>query len=210
MKIESIAIHEVKLDLKHFFETSFARVTYEHFLLLEVTVDGVTGWSECVAGEAPAYSYETVTTALHAIEDFIAPHVFSREFGHPDDIVPSLAHVRGHNMAKAAVEMGAWEAYARINNVSLSKALGGTRTEIASGVSIGIQDSVEQLLDKIAQGALRRLPPHQDEDQARVGHRRRPPRARALPRHAHSWSMRTVLTRSTTSRCSSRWTSSIS
>lgn len=151
MKIESIGIHEVQLDLKHFFETSFARVTYEHFLLLEVRVDGVTGWSECVAGEAPAYSSETVKTALHAIEDFIAPLVFAREYGHPDEILPSLQPVRGHNMAKAAVEMGAWESYARTRGESLSKALGGTRPQIESGVSIGIQDTVEQLLDKIEQ-----------------------------------------------------------
>jgi O-succinylbenzoate synthase len=152
MQIESIVVHEVKLDLKHFFETSFARVTYEHFLLLEVTVDGVTGWSECVAGEAPAYSYETVKTALHAIEDFIAPRVFAaRDYEHPDDVLPSLAPIRGHNMAKAAVEMGVWEAFARARGESLAKALGGTRTEIASGVSIGIQDSVDQLLDKIGQ-----------------------------------------------------------
>lgn len=149
MKIESIGIHEVQLDLKHFFETSFARVTYEHFLLLEVTVDGVAGWSECVAGEAPAYSSETVKTALHAIEDFIAPYVFSREYDHPDEVLPSLRHVRGHNMAKAAVEMGVWESHARARGESLSKALGGTRTEIESGVSIGIQDSVDQLLEKI-------------------------------------------------------------
>lgn len=151
MKIESIGIHEVQLDLKHFFETSFARVTYEHFLLLEVRVDGVTGWSECVAGEAPAYSSETVKTALHAIEDFIAPTVFAREYDHPDEILPSLRHIRGHNMAKAAVEMGVWESYARARGESLSKALGGTRTQIESGVSIGIQDTVEQLLVKIDQ-----------------------------------------------------------
>lgn len=149
MKIESIGIHEVKLDLKHFFETSFARVTYEHFLLLEVTVDGVTGWSECVAGDTPAYSSETVKTALHAIEDFIAPHVFGRNYDHPDAILPSLHHIRGHDMAKAAVEMGVWESYARQRGESLSTALGGTRKEIASGVSIGIQDSVAQLLEKI-------------------------------------------------------------
>jgi len=149
MQIESIAIHEVELDLKHFFETSFSRITSDHFLLLQVTVDGVTGWSECVAGEAPSYSSETVKTALHAIEDFIAPHVFAQEYGHPDDVLPSLTHVRGHNMAKAAVEMGVWDAYARSRGESLSQALGGTRTEIASGVSIGIQDKVSDLLDKI-------------------------------------------------------------
>ena len=149
MKIESIGIHEVKLDLKDFFETSFARVTYEHFLLLQVTVDEVTGWSECVASESPSYSSETVKTALHVLEDFIAPIVFGRDYAHPDEVLPSLHVIRGHNMAKAAVEMGFWEAYARTRGESLSKALGGTRTEIASGVSIGIQDSVDQLLTKI-------------------------------------------------------------
>jgi O-succinylbenzoate synthase len=149
MKIESIGIHEVKLDLKHFFETSFARVTYEHFLLLEINVAGVPGWSECGAGDTPSYSSETVKTALHAIEDFIAPHVFGREYDHPDDVARSLHHIRGHNMAKAAVEMGVWESYARARGESLSKSLGGTQREIASGVSIGIQDTVPELLKQI-------------------------------------------------------------
>lgn len=149
MRIESIQIHELELELKYFFETSFARVNKQHFLILEVTVDGVTGVSECVADETPSYSYETVKTALHAIEDFIAPAAFGPEYDHPDDVLPSLRHIRGHNMAKAAVEMGVWEAYARRLGRPLSRALGGTRTEIASGVSIGIQESVEELFEKI-------------------------------------------------------------
>jgi o-succinylbenzoate synthase len=149
MKIESIDILEVKLDLKNFFETSFSRVTYQRFLLLQVQVDGVVGFSECVADETPSYSYETVKTALSTIEDFVAPAVFANDYRHPDDVFPSLRHIRGHNMAKAAVEMGVWEAYARMRNEPLSKVLGGTRSEIASGVSIGIQDSVEELLSKI-------------------------------------------------------------
>ena len=151
MKIESIEILEVKLDLKHFFETSFSRVTYQRFLLLRVQVDGVVGISECVADEGPSYSYETVKTALHVLEDFVAPLAFRTECGHPDEFLPSMRSIRGHNMAKAAVEMGLWEAYARMRGESLSKALGGTRREIASGVSIGIQDSVDQLLAKIEQ-----------------------------------------------------------
>ena len=149
MHISSITIHEIQLDLRQFFETSFARVTCEHFLLLEVNVEGVTGWSECVASEAPSYSSETVKTSLHIIEDFIAPHLFNRDFQHPDEILPLLHHIRGHNMAKAAVEMGCWDAFSRIQGEPLSKTLGGTRAEIVSGVSIGIQDSVEQLLEKI-------------------------------------------------------------
>jgi O-succinylbenzoate synthase len=149
MKIESIEILEVKLDLKQFFETSFSRVTYQRFLLLRVQVDGVVGISECVADEEPSYSYETVKTALHALEDFVAPVAFRMEYSHPDEFLPSMVHIRGHNMAKAALEMGLWEAYARMRGESLSKALGGTRREIASGVSIGIQDRVEDLLAKI-------------------------------------------------------------
>ena len=76
-------------------------------------VDGVVGFSECVADEEPSYSAETVKTVQHALEDFIAPIVFRSEYSHPDDFLPTLRHVRGHNMAKAAVEMGLWEAYAR-------------------------------------------------------------------------------------------------
>jgi O-succinylbenzoate synthase len=152
MKIQSIEILEVKLDLKHFFETSFSRVTYQRFLLLRVEVKGgMVGISECVADELPSYSYETVKTAQHALEDFIAPIAFQTEYAHPDDFLPSLRHIRGHNMAKAALEMALWEAYARDRGESLSKALGGTRREIASGVSIGIQDSLGELIDKIGQ-----------------------------------------------------------
>ncbi len=149
MKIELIEIRELKLDLIHPFETSFARTHFQNFLLLKVWVDGVCGWSECVADHDPGYSYETVRTAWHLIEDFIAPIVFSREYSHPSEILPSLAQIRGHNMAKAAVEMGVWEAYARQRNEPLSKSLGGTRSEIASGVSIGIQGSADELLEKI-------------------------------------------------------------
>ncbi len=151
MKIESIEIRELKLDLIHPFETSFARVHDQNFLILKVWVDGIAGWSECVTDRAPDYSYETVRTAWHAIEDFIAPTVFSREYAHPNEILPSLAHIRGHNMAKAAVEMGVWEAYAQQQKQPLSKVLGGVRSEIASGVSLGIQDNVGQLIDKIEQ-----------------------------------------------------------
>jgi O-succinylbenzoate synthase len=150
MRIEAIELRELKMDLLHPFETSFARVTYQNFLVLRTWVDGVPGWSECVADEGPFYSYETVATARHIIEDFIAPVVFSRDYAHPDEVMPSLDHIRGHNMAKAAVEMGVWEAYARRDGRPLAAALGGTRTEIGSGVSIGIQTSVEALLDKIA------------------------------------------------------------
>ncbi len=149
MKVETIEIHEMKLDLVSPFETSFARVSYQHFLLLKIRADGIVGWSECVADEAPDYSYETVKTSWHVIEDFIAPRVLGTDYSHPREVIGSLDHIRGHNMAKAAVEMAIWEAYARQQDQPLARILGGDRTEIASGVSIGIQESVSQLLDKI-------------------------------------------------------------
>ena len=150
MKIEQLTLREIRLDLRHPFETSFARVTDQRFLLLEARVDGVTGHSECVADEAPGYSYETVRTAEHLIRDFLWPLASAADYSHPDEVLPSFARVRGHHMAKAAIEMAVWEAFARREGKSLAAALGGTRRRTVSGVSIGIQDTVEQLLDKIA------------------------------------------------------------
>ena len=111
MKIEAMEIRELELDLLHPFETSFARVNSQNFLILKTWVDGVVGWSECVTDRAPDYSYETVRTAWHIIEDFISPIVFSREYSHPSEILPSLAPIRGHNMAKAAAPVEVWKAW---------------------------------------------------------------------------------------------------
>jgi o-succinylbenzoate synthase len=149
VKVERIEIFELKLALLSPFETSYARIDSRRFLLVKAWLDGVAGWAECVADEAPHYSSETVGTAWHAIEDFIAPLVFGQPYAHPREIFSSLDRLRGHNMAKAAVEMACWEAYARQLGEPLSRALGGTMTEIAAGVSIGMQDSIDRLLDTI-------------------------------------------------------------
>ena len=149
MKIEQLTIRELRLNLKFPFETSFARVTDQQFLLLEARVDGVIGHSECVADVAPGYSYETTRTAEHIIRDFLWPLASGSDYAHPDEVVPSFSRVRGHNMAKAAIEMAVWDAFARQADKSLAAALGGTRARTTSGVSIGIQDTVEQLLEKI-------------------------------------------------------------
>ncbi len=149
MKIERITLRELQLDLRFPFETSFARVTDQRFFLVEALVDGVAGWSECVADRDPGYSYETVRTARHVLEDFLWPLAKEADYSHPDEVLPSFAKVRGHNMAKAAVEMAVWEAWARMNRRSLAAALGGERRRTASGVSIGIQDTVRELLERI-------------------------------------------------------------
>ena len=146
MKIDRLELRLLKLPLVHFFETSFGRIDEKHFIIVRVDGDGATGYGECVAELDPYYSSETNETVWHIIADFIAPRVLGREFAHPRDVFPALKAIRGHNMAKAAVEMAAWDLFARQRGEPLARVLGGTRDRIASGVSIGIQPSVDDLL----------------------------------------------------------------
>lgn len=149
MKIERIELRLLRLPLVHFFETSFGRATDRTFLLVTVREQGVEGWGECVAEEGPFYSPETTETAWHIISSFIVPRVVGATFDHPRDVFPSFAAIRGHRMAKAAVEMATWDLYARQRGVPLSEVLGGTRPRIESGVSIGIQDSLTDLTARV-------------------------------------------------------------
>jgi o-succinylbenzoate synthase len=149
VKIEKIELFLCRLPLVHFFETSFGRSYDRTFVLVRVEGEGQEGWGESVAEANPYYSSETTETVWHIIEGFIAPLVIGKTFGHPREVYPALRRIRGHNMAKAGVEMAIWDLYARIQGQPLAKALGGTRDRIASGVSIGIQDSLDQLMEKI-------------------------------------------------------------
>ena len=153
MRIERIELRLLRLPLVRFFETSFGRIHDRPFVLVTVEGDGATGVGECVADANPYYSAETTRTAWHIIADFIAPLVLGREFGHPREIFPALGRIRGHNMAKAAVEMAAWDLYARQQRQPLCRVLGGSddviSQGIASGVSIGIQDSLDQLVERV-------------------------------------------------------------
>ena len=149
MRIDRLELRLLKLPLVHFFETSFGRIDEKHFILVRVDGDGTTGYGECVAELDPYYSSETNETAWHIIADFVAPRVLGTEFGHPRDVFPALKAIRGHNMAKAAVEMAAWDLFARQRGEPLARVLGGTRDRIASGVSVGIQPTIDDLLLKV-------------------------------------------------------------
>ncbi len=149
MKIESITLRELHIPLVNFFETSFGRVYERHVLLLTAHSEGVDGWAECVADESPFYSEEYSATAWMVIKQFLAPMVLNQPLASGRDAAILMTRVRGNRMAKAAVENAAWDLEARQKGVPLWKLLGGTRKEIPCGVSIGIQDSVEQLLEKI-------------------------------------------------------------
>ena len=150
MRIERLELRLLRLPLVRFFETSFGRIHDRSFLLVTVEQDGAAGHGECVADANPFYSAETTRTAWHIIEEFIAPLVLGREFGHPREMYDALHRIRGHNMAKAAVEMAAWDLFARQQDVPLGRLLGGTGAAIESGVSIGIQDTLEELAERVA------------------------------------------------------------
>ena len=149
MKIEAITLRELQMPLKHFFETSFGRTTSRRVLLVTVHCEEVEGWAECVAGDGPFFSYEWIETAWATIRDFLAPALVGKEIAQAKDAAALMSKVRGHNMAKAALENALWDAEARQKQQPLWKLLGGTQKEIACGVSIGIQDSHDELMKKI-------------------------------------------------------------
>jgi O-succinylbenzoate synthase len=149
MKIDSIILREVHMQLKSPFETSFGTVQDRRILLVEVVADGVSGWGEVTTTESPVYNSETTGTAWHIISDFIAPFVIGRSLAKASDFPALLTHIRGHEMAKSGVENALWDAEAQIKGVSLSKLLGGTLDEIACGVSLGIRENPQALVNRV-------------------------------------------------------------
>jgi O-succinylbenzoate synthase len=145
MRIRRVTLREIAMQLIAPFEISNG-VSYDRrILLVEADVDGVTGWAECVAGENPQYSPETVETAWHILRDHLWPIMKGKEFAAAADVSAMLASVRGHNMAKGSLEAAIWDAEAKHKGIPLWKLLGGTREEIACGVSIGIKPSLHDL-----------------------------------------------------------------
>ncbi len=150
IRLEEIALHEIRLPLKEPFRISSGLVTERRIMLLRLReADGTEVWSECVAGETPNYTAETIDTAWYSICEYVAPRVLGIPFAQPADVHPALEHnFRGHNMAKAAIEMGSWALRAQRDGTSLSRLLGGTRAGIETGISIGIQSSPAALVER--------------------------------------------------------------
>ena len=151
MRIERIEVRGISLPLRFRFETSFGATREKKFLLVSVSADGLTGHAECVADVDPFYLPETNATALHLLRDFLAPLVFASDLAHPREAQAALAHVRGHEMAKAALEMALWELWARREGQPLWRTLGGRPGRIAAGVSIGLQRDESALVEKVAE-----------------------------------------------------------
>jgi O-succinylbenzoate synthase len=149
LRIDAVELRLLRLDLVEPFETSFGRVGSRLIVLVKLEGEGLEGWGEIVAGERPLYSYETVGTALHVVREFFAPAVLRAPIAGLAELSGRLASFRGHPMARAGLELAFVDLLARSRGKSVANVLGGTRERIAAGVSLGIQDRVGDLLDRI-------------------------------------------------------------
>ena len=150
MKVTEVTIRTLKMRMKFPFETSFGVLQDKEFLLLEAkTEDGLIGYGEGVAFTAPWYTEETVQTTKHVLQEFLVPAILNKTIQHPDELQQLFSKIRRNNMAKACLEGAFWDLYAQRTQQSLASAIGGTQKRIEVGISIGIQPSVEQLLQLI-------------------------------------------------------------
>jgi o-succinylbenzoate synthase len=149
MKIEAITLREIQMPLVHFFETSFGRTYSRRILLVTVHCEGIDGWGESVAGEDPYYSSEWIESAWPTMTKYLIPALLGQRIESARECPALFGKVRAHRMSKAALENALWDVETVQKRQPLWKLLGGTRREIPCGVSIGIQDSVEQLLEKV-------------------------------------------------------------
>lgn len=155
LRIDRMILREIRLELKEPFRISSGTVKDRRIALLELfDASGARTWSECVAFQLPNYTSETIETAWLAIREWLAPRILGHQFTGPDEIHAALAtNIRGHNMAKAAVEMGCWGLAAVLRDTPLSALLGGTRDRVATGISLGIQPEPALLVQR-AQAAV--------------------------------------------------------
>jgi o-succinylbenzoate synthase len=150
MKLERVVLRQIRMPLVHFFETSFGRTTERDIILIEVQAEGASGWGEVTAGENPFYNEEWTASAWLILRDYVAPRLLGQPIASAADVAPLSEHIRGHLMARGGLEAAVWDLEARLEGIPLWRKIGGgSRREIPCGVSIGIQNSVPQLLDTI-------------------------------------------------------------
>ncbi len=149
MKIESILLRHLRMPLVAPFETSFGRELDRECILITVRADGFVGYGECVASRDPGYNYETTGTAWHILKDFIVPLMLQKDLEGPDDFQSCVQGIRGHHLAKAGVEMAIWDLLGKRAGKSLRELLGGSRSAVEVGVSVGLQASTQLLVDAV-------------------------------------------------------------
>ena len=151
MKFDSLTLTHLRMPLVSAFETSFGRITHRECILVAVHSEGLTGYGECVADRDPGYCYETTGTAWHILKDFIAPLLLGQDIRDADDFQRRVDGIRGHNLAKAGVEMAIWDLLGKRAGKSLREMFGGEKAKVDVGVSIGLQSSPEKLVQTVAE-----------------------------------------------------------
>ena len=149
MKIESITFHHISMPLIAPFETSFGRETVRECIIIEVRSEGLTGYGECVASYNPGYNYETTGTAMHILKEFISPLILGKDVKDALDFQERMISIRGHHLAKAGVEMALWDLIGRREGKSLKQLFGGVRDKVEVGVSVGIQETPQKLVETV-------------------------------------------------------------
>lgn len=149
VKIEQIELLLLELPYVHFFETSFGREQGRTFILVKVYADGICGYGEVVADKAPLYSYETTSTAWLMLKDYFIPLIKANAVHDPLNFSRLAGKYKGHPMAKAGMELALWDLEGKRKQQPLWKIYGGTKQEILSGVSVGIQDTMDELIRRI-------------------------------------------------------------
>lgn len=152
MKIEAIELFHVRMPLLRPFETSFGRQTHHEAAIVRLSSGGASGYGEAPASSGPWYSGEDAQTAWHMIHDFLAPSILGKELAHPSELPERFSFVRGNPMAKAGVESAAWDCFATLHGAPLAKLWGGERAEIPTGVSLGIEPTIGDLLERVRAG----------------------------------------------------------
>ena len=146
MILDEITLHHVRMPLVAPFTTSFGEMRDRECIIIEAKADGLVGWGECVASEEPTYSPETIETAWHISRDFIAPLINSLDLNNASDYSQQVKPIRGHNMAKAGIEMALWDIWGKEKGQPLAELVGGIKRSVSVGVSVGIQSSIAELL----------------------------------------------------------------
>lgn len=151
-KIKKVTLHQLQMTLNKPFSTSFGTVKNKDFFLVEVEdTDGIRGYGESVAFTIPWYTEETTETVRHIMKQFLIPLLRDKAFSHPDQISQLFQVIKRNNMAKATIEGAVWDLYAKREQTSLSQTLGGVRSLIDVGISLGMENNSTDLLKNIEQ-----------------------------------------------------------
>ena len=150
MKIERVTLFLVEMQLRHPFRTSFGVSQKRDILLIKLESEGKVGWGECVTDHGPWYSGETIRTSKHIITDYIVPWLKETTIENPEEFPETVKKIKGNHMAKACVEDALWDLYGKKNEIPLKKLISGEKDEIPVGISLGIQDTPDILLEKIS------------------------------------------------------------